>query len=139
MKPAADGPSKGYTVAMVGRAEKDGQSLSFQIGVENEYPFTCGEYVGDVRKGFLEKDGTADLEMTFHFDHIFGDGELPLDDELNVAAPGFDPFAALAEGQQIQIDMAGMQSAMSAEAFQLLVDTLPTLGHVGEGHCHYSE
>jgi hypothetical protein len=37
----------------------------------------------------------------------------------------------------LTIDMAELQSQLSAEDYQMLVDILPTLGHVGEGHCHY--
>jgi hypothetical protein len=136
MVKAADGPSKEYALAIVGVAEKDGQTIPFTIKVENEYEYTCGEYVGDERKGILGKGGTADLEMTFHFDHIFGDAETPLDDELNVGAPGFEPFAAIAQGGEVNTDMAGLQSRLSAKEYQMLVDILPTLGHVGEGHCH---
>ncbi len=137
MTRASDGPAQGYSVGMAGTAEKDGEIITFNIGIENEYPFTCGEFVGDERKGVLSQDGVADLEMTFHFDHIFGDAETPLDDDLNVGAPGFEPFAGAAEGGTLTIDMAGLQSQLSAEDYQVLVDTLPTLGHVGEGHCHY--
>ena len=75
MTQAPDGPSQAYTLGITGTAGKDGQLIQFQIGIENEYRFSCGEYVGDERKGILQKDGTADLEMTFHFDHIFGDIE----------------------------------------------------------------
>jgi hypothetical protein len=58
--------------------------------------------------------------MTFHFDHIFGDAELSANDELNMAAIGFEPFA---NGLQIAgvINMSEMH-----------------LGHVGEGHCDCS-
>ncbi|NOQ17708.1 MAG: DUF4382 domain-containing protein, partial [Dehalococcoidales bacterium] len=59
--------------------------------------------------------------MTFHFDHIFGDADTPMDDDLNVSALGFDPFADVAEGGQVDLDMSELH-----------------LGHVGEGHC-YSE
>jgi len=84
----------------------------------------------------LQKDGTADMEMTFHFDHIFGDAETPMDDGLNVSALGFEPFASVAEGGALDVDMAGLQAKLSAGDYQMLVDILPTLGHVGEGHCH---
>ena len=137
MTKAADGPAKGYSLGIAGTAEKDGETISFNIGIDNELAFTCGEFVGDERKGVLSKDGVADLEMTFHFDHIFGDAETPLDDDLNVGAPGFEPFSGAAEGGTLTIDMAGLQSQLSAEDYQMLVDILPTLGHVGEGHCHY--
>ena len=92
--------------------------------------------MGDVRKGMVAAGGTADVEMTFHFDHIFGDAETPVDDDLNVSAVGFEPFASIAEGGKLDVNMADMQSKLSSEEYQMLVDILPTLGHVGEGHCH---
>lgn len=115
---ATSGPAAGYSLVIIGTAEKDGQSVDFTINVEEECEYSCGEYVGDERKGILEESGTADLEMTFHFDHIFGDAETPLDDELNLAAVGFEPFAEGAEAGAV-INMTEMH-----------------LGHVGEGHCH---
>lgn len=137
MVQATAGPASDYSLILIGTAEKDGQRIDFTIEVEDEYAYTCGEYVGDARKGILGKDGTADLEMTFHFDHIFGDAETPLDDDLNVSAPGFEPFAAIVSGAgALQIDMGGLQESLSPADYQLLVDILPTLGHVGEGHCH---
>jgi hypothetical protein len=136
MTRASTGPASGYSLSVVGVAEKDGQTVDFTINVETEYTYTCGEYVGDERKGLLQKDGVADQEMTFHFDHIFGDAETPMDDELNLDAPGFEPFATAAEGGALDIDMAGLQTKLSAGDYQMLVDILPTLGHVGEGHCH---
>jgi len=136
MAKSSGGPAASYALVVIGNAKKDDQAISFTIKVEDEYTYTCGEYVGDERKGILSKDGTADLEMTFHFDHIFGDADTPLDDELNVGAPGFEPFAGAAEGGKLDIDMAGLKAKLSAENYKLLVDILPTLGHVGEGHCH---
>jgi hypothetical protein len=136
MAQASGGPASGYSLIIVGTAEKDGQTVGFTIKIETEYTYTCGEYVGDERKGILQQESTADLEMTFHFDHIFGDAETSMDDELNVGAPGFDPFASVAEGGTLDTDLAGLQAKLSAADYQMLVDILPTLGHVGEGHCH---
>ncbi len=118
MSKAASGPTAGHALVMIGVAEKDGQVVNFNIQIDEECEYQCGEYVGDVRKGIVAEGSTADVQMTFHFDHIFGDGELPLDDELNLGAVGFQPFA---DGQAAAdvIDMAEMH-----------------LGHVGEGHCH---
>lgn len=132
-------PESDYTLVIVGAAERDGEAIDFTINVENEYTYTCGDFVGDERKGILAADGTADVEMTFHFDHVFGDADTPLDDDLNVLAPGFDPFAELAEDGVLDIDMAGLEDALSSDVYQILVDTLPTLGHVGEGHCYESQ
>jgi len=136
MVKATSGPAAGYSLVIVGTAEKDGQSIDFSIKVDKEYEYACGEYVGDERKGMVQEDGTADVEMTFHFDHIFGDAETPMDDDLNVSAVGFAPFAGIAEGGKLDVNMADLQSKLSSEDYQMLVDILPTLGHVGEGHCH---
>ena len=119
MVKASSGPASGYSLVMIGSAEKDGRSVEFTINVDEECSYSCGEYVGDARKGILEKDGTADLEMTFHFDHIFGDAETPLDDELNRAALGFEPFVGTAEDGKVDLNMEELH-----------------LGHVGEGHCY---
>jgi len=119
MVKASSGPANGYSLVMIGTAEKNGQSVDFTINVEEECGYSCGEYVGDERKGILEKGGTADLEMTFHFDHIFGDAETPLDDELNLAALGFEPFADTAEAGKVDLNMGELH-----------------LSHVGEGHCY---
>jgi len=59
-----------------------------------------------------------------------------MDDSLNVSALGFEPFSGY---MVIDLDMAGLQNSLSAEEYQMLVDVLPTLGHVGEGHCHSVE
>jgi hypothetical protein len=136
MVKATSGPSAGYSLSIVGTATKDGQVVDFEISVESEYAYSCGEYVGDKRKGILEVDGVADLEMTFHFDHIFGDADTPPDDDLNAAAVGFEPFADAASGGRLASDLSGLESTLSGEGYQTLKDILPTLGHVGEGHCH---
>ena len=136
MVQAEEGDTEGYTLVITGTAVKDDDEVAFTIKIETEYAYTCGEYVGDERKGILDADDEADLELTFHFDHVFGDGELPADDDLNVLAPGFDVFAALAEDGALDVDMAQLEEQMDAEVFQMVSDILPTLGHVGEGHCH---
>ncbi len=126
----------GYTLVLVGTADKDGETVAFTIRNEFPYDYSCGAYVGDERKSIVQAGGTADIELTFHLDHVFGDAELPADDDLNMGASGFAPFAVLAEDGQVDVDMADLEAALSAEDYQLLVDTLFTLGHVGEGHCH---
>ncbi len=116
---ATSGSAAGYSLFMAGTAEKDGQIVDFTINIEEECGYSCGEYVGDERKGIVVDGGTADLEMTFHFDHIFGDAETPLDDALNQGALGFEYFIDYADGDTVDINMTEMH-----------------LGHVGEGHCH---
>jgi len=136
MVKASSGPANGYSLVIAGTAEKAGQSVDFDIKVDTEYGYSCGEFVGDERKGILREGSTADVEMTFHFDHIFGDADTPMDDELNLGAVGFGPFAGIAQGGKLDVDMAGCQAKLPPADYHKLVDILPTLGHVGEGHCH---
>lgn len=137
MVPATDGPSSGAVITMMGNAQRDGETINFTIQLDRESTETCGDFVGDERKGILEADATADLEATFHFDHIFGDGEAAPDDEINTGALGFDPFAALAEGGTLVADPATLQAELSAEDYEQLQQK--HLAHVGEGHCNTSE
>lgn len=135
MQPAEEGPAAGSTLMLVGVAQKDGETINFNIKLDPEYSYTCGEFVGDARKGILAAGETAEVEATFHFDHIFGDGEAPADDPINTGALGFDPLAAVAEGGQLEADMAMLKEQLSPEDYSTLEETVAGLGHVGEGHC----
>jgi hypothetical protein len=134
--PATDGAAAGSSLVMVGTAVAADQTTPFTIAIPTSYEYWCGDYVGDARKGILAADGTADMELTFHFDHIFGDADTSAEDDLNVGAPGFAPFAAVANGGELNVTLADLQAQMEPAAYQMLVDILPTLGHVGEGHCY---
>lgn len=136
---APEGPAEGYPLYLQGTATKDGQTLPFTLKLSEELMFTCGEFVGDERKGILTDSDTADLEATFHFDHLFGDGEAPADDDINTGALGFDPLAALAQNGQVDVDSATLKEQLSEADYQTLMGILPSLGHVGEGHCEASD
>jgi hypothetical protein len=133
---AEAGPAAGYALVLIGTAAKDGESVAFTLNIPDEYTYSCGEYVGDSRKGILAEGGTADVEMTFHFDHIFGDAETPPEDSLNTSAPGFDPLAALAVDGVLTMDRASLQDALPPDSYDLLAEAILTLAHVGEGHCN---
>ena len=120
---------------MIGTATKGGETVDFSISLSEELGFVCGDFVGDDRKGFLSSDDSADVEATFHFDHLFGDAETPADDPLNTEALGFEPLAALATDGQLSLDSAALKAQLSDQDFQTLMAILPSLGHVGEGHC----
>lgn len=135
MVQADGGPAAGYSLVLIGKAEKEGQTIDFTLKFEQEYAYTGGEFVGEERKGVLVENGTADLEMTFHFDHLFGDAETPLDDGLNVGALGFEPLAAIAENGTVDADLAVLKARLSAADYQKIEEILLHLGHVGEGHC----
>lgn len=119
MTRAASGHAAGYSLVMIGTAEKEGQVIDFTITFDSVCEYSCGEFVGDERKGIVSEGSTADLEMTFHFDHLFGDIETPADDELNLGALGFEALLGMPEGGDPNMDMAEIH-----------------LGHVGEGHCY---
>lgn len=132
---ALEGPAAGYMLVLAGQAEKGDQLIDFVLRFEKEVAYLGGEYIGDERKGILSAGGSAELEMTFHFDHLFGDGEEDADDPLNLAAFGFDPIAALAVDGTVNVNMADLQVSLSGEDYELLVSILTHLAHVGEGHC----
>jgi hypothetical protein len=138
MPKATVGPAEGYSLLMSGTATKDGQTIPFTLKIDQELEFTCGDFVGDERKGILQAGNTAELEATFHFDHLFGDGSAPPEDEINTGALGFAPLVAIAEKGKVEADMATLKNQLSPTDYQKFMAILPSLGHVGEGHCHES-
>ena len=135
MPKATTGEANGYALMLVGTATKGGQSLPFVLKVDEELGYQCGEFVGEQRKGTLKAGDKADLEATFHFDHLFGDAETPPTDDLNKQALGFQPLANLAKDGKVDVDVATLKQSLSAEDFRKFQAILPSLGHVGEGHC----
>lgn len=138
MTPATVGPAQGYSLLIDGTATKDGQTIPFILKIDQELEFTCGDFVGNERKGILQPGETAELEATFHFDHLFGDGSAPPQDEINTGALGFGPLAAMAQGGKVEADMGTLKNQLSPTDYQKFMAILPSLGHVGEGHCHES-
>jgi len=132
---AHTGPSEGYVVLLIGKAEKDGVAIDFSLGLDKEVAYLGGEYVGDERKGILQAGGIADVEMTFHFDHLFGDFGEDQDNDINVEALGFGPLAALASDGKFEVSLSELQTLLSSEDYQLLEAVMTHLAHVGEGHC----
>lgn len=138
MRQADQGPASGQTLVLVGTATQGDTSIDFNLKFDREYTYTCGDFVGDERKGILSPGENADIEATFHFDHIFGDGEAPPDDPINTGALGFGPLAAVAEGGTLNADQSMLEEQLAAEDFATLISTLDNLGHVGEGHCEHT-
>lgn len=133
---AQEGEAAGYALVIDGEALRDGESIAFVLRIDREYHYTCGAFIGDERKGVLSDGGNGEIELTFHFDHIFGDAELPADDSLNALAPGFDWLASLAVDNQVDVTLSELADQLAESDYEMLVDILPTLGHTGEGHCH---
>lgn len=116
--PATQGDWLGQSMVLIGTAMRDGVTKPFTLTSAATQRYVCGEYIGDSRKGFITAGGTADLELTFHLDHIFGRLDKGPDDAMNTGALGFDVFA---EADAQIMDLEGLH-----------------IGHVGEGHCSVS-
>lgn len=136
--PAEADEMNGVSLQIVGTATRDGETVEFTLNFSETFRYDCGAFIGDDRLGVLDDGVDGMVEMTFHFDHIFGDAELPADDSLNTLAPGFEPFAGLAADGVVVASDADFEAGMSEEDYRLLVEILPTLGHTGEGHCFES-
>jgi hypothetical protein len=136
--PAESGEAAGSTIVLDGTAQKDGRTIDFVMSFDQPLSYTCGQFVGDERKGMLMNTDEAELEATFHFDHIFGDGDAPADDAINTGAVGFDPFANLATGETLEADSAQLEAQLDQETYTNLQKAIAGLGHVGEGHCRLS-
>ncbi len=126
----------GSTIFLKGQAEREGEVVTFSIRDESEYAYNCGEFVGESRLGILDPGGSARMEATFHFDHLFGDADTPADEALNVNALGFDPLAALAQDGALVVSVGDLETQLDNADYELLSDALAGLGHVGEGHCY---
>ena len=133
--PAQAGSAQGNSIVLAGTASKNEQKIDFVIGFEQELDYTCGEYVGEDRKGIVQAGNMAQVETTFHFDHIFGDNSLPTEDALNQESIGFEPLASLAQNGQLKVNQTDLEQKLDPESYTKLQQALSGLGHVGEGHC----
>ncbi len=131
----ADSEIAGKTMVLIGKAVKDGETVNFNLGFNNPTEYICGEFIGDERQGIVAADTPGQVEATFHFDHIFGDGNTPQEDALNQDALGFQPIAELASNGTVDLDDTDLASQLSAQNYQKLTEAIAGLGHVGEGHC----
>lgn len=132
---AKNGEIESQAILLKGQAKREGITIDFAIAFDKELEYSCGEFVGDERKGIVKNSKTSKIETTFHFDHIFGDAEATADDRINTDSIGFDPFAALTEDSQLDIDLNTLKERLDAETYQTLESAIVGLGHVGEGHC----
>ncbi|MBT9314298.1 DUF4382 domain-containing protein [Leptothoe spongobia] len=129
----------GPALVVIGTATRDGETIPFEIALNPSLEFFCGDFVGDERKGILSPEGTANVEATFHFDHLFGDIDISEEEVLNRGALGFDPFAALAQDGVVNLTPEDLEIKLTKVEKLQLADIYKGLGHVGEGHCRAEE
>lgn len=135
MSPAKSGPAQDTSILIAGKATKETETLAFTLRLEPTLEFRCGAYVGDDRKGIVQPQQSAELEATFHFDHLFGNGDAPADDDINRDSLGIEPLAELTESETLDADLEMLLAELSPEDSNKLQEILSNLGHVGEGHC----
>ncbi len=130
----------GYSIVMEGTATKEQKAMNFTLKFTEEMDYyDCGPN-GDT--GVLAQGAEANAEMTFHFDHIFGDADAgPADTDdtssVNFSAVGFGPFAELGdEDDDLDLDQETMGEQMNGTLYLKIIDTIRSLGHSGEAHCH---
>ncbi len=129
---------EGYSIVMIGTATKGHgskhQVINFNIKLTEQMRYTnCGP---NEDAGVVEKGGVGYAEMTFHFDHVFGDIEG--EEDLNEFALGFDPLAELAdEDGNLDVTQEDLENNMSAGDYLKFMDALRSIGHSGEAHCDY--
>ena len=128
-------PASGNTIVLKGTANKDSQKIDFEIGLNSPIEYICGEYVGDERLGIVEASSPGKVEVTLHFDHIFGDQDTPPEDALNQDSLGFQPLADLAQNNNLELNNDTLFRQLSAKNYRRLTQAVVGLGHVGEGHC----
>ncbi|BCX12199.1 MAG: hypothetical protein KatS3mg067_1137 [Thermosynechococcus sp.] len=123
------------SLQLVGRAQRGSLRVPFDITLDQPLAFVCGDYIGDQRKGIVAANSAAEVEITLHFDHLFGDGAEPATAEINREALGFDPFAAIATPAGVRVDWTDLRQRLSPQDVETLRKVLRSVGHVGEGHC----
>lgn len=127
--------SDNYTIFLQGLATKANQNINFSIKFNQPVKFLCGEYVGEERKGIVKEGTSTEAEITLHFDHLFGNDNMSPKDEINQSSLGFEPFAKLAQNDQVEVDQNILKNQLDSLSYQRLQQILTNLGHVGEGHC----
>lgn len=135
MAPKNDFGGETETIFLQGNATKNGKKINFELGFLLPIKYICGEFIGEERKGIVAKDKLTELEMTFHFDHLFGDSNISVDDALNQEALGFEPLAKLASAGSLKLDWQTLQQKLEPSDLEILTKAIAGLGHVGEGHC----
>ncbi len=132
---AKQGDYKGYSLVLIGTATKDKRSINFEIKLNEELMWNAKEgYSGDKIKGIVKPDKSGEVEMTFHFDHIFGDANSGADTHVNKGAVGFNYFLQFAKNSVLKVDQQTLKEKTKPEDYKKFIISVHGLGHSGEGH-----
>ncbi len=131
------GKYRGYSIVMIGSASKEGRIIPFEIKLDEEMCFDGKEgYVGEELKGLLLPRGKTRVEMTFHFDHVFGDMESSPEDHVNRDSVGFGFFCKYINNGKLAVSQKEISKDQN---YPMLIKSIWSTGHLGEGHCEVSE
>jgi len=130
------GKFKGYSIVMIGTAKKKNIKIPFKIKLNEEIDFDGKEgFVGDTIKGIVKNHGSTDVEMTFHLDHLFGDITADKKSHVRTGSVGFKFFKKYGTSTQVNVSQNDFKKD---KKYPVFLKALWSLGHLGEGHCHYS-
>ena len=133
------GSGETAAIALQGTATQGDRTVTFNLEFPGQFQVACGDYVGDERKGIVTADEAGEVELTFHLDHVFGDGEFPPEAEINQKSVGFGPLVEATEGDEVTVTAADWEQWGTPELRRSLEKTVQSMPHVGEGHCQVEE
>lgn len=95
LAPAESGPAAGYSLFLIGRAEKGSRWHYFSFGSKDRLAYRCEEPADTStdRRVFLAPGDRTKLDITFHLDRLFGRADQDAATPLNQEAKGFGPLA----------------------------------------------
>lgn len=134
VKRMTEGEYNGYSMVLMGTAVKAGKKITFTIKLDEEVTWDAKDgYSGEKVKGIVKKGQTGEVEMTFHWDHVFGDKSQALTHHVNKGAVGFDFFARFAKNNVVDINQQELKEK-GKDLYKMLIVSIHNMGHSGEGH-----
>lgn len=115
-----------------GTATKDNKKVKFTIKINESILWDAPDgYVGKTIKGIVTNKKDGEEEISFHFDHLFGDVTASKDDHVNTNSVGFDYFMQYEKNNSIDISQDAL---IKDKEYEKLIKAIWSLGHSGEGH-----
>ncbi len=134
VKRMTEGEYNGFSIILVGTAEKAGKKFNFIVKLDEEITWDAKNgYSGEKVKGIVKKDQTGEVEMTFHWDHVFGDKTQAPTHHVNQGSVGFDYFVKFAKNNIVVVTQAELKEK-GKDLYKKLINAIHNMGHSGEGH-----